>query len=106
MFVLRKAAVGNFSTSKKSGERRCASRWASAVSMLAGSMLTSTDDAVGFSGSNRMSPVHLVKRPRVLETTMWRTEKWMAEWDGSIFQLLTAMLVTSKRCGYFLFVSN
>src|SRR5690349_297417 len=97
MRVLLNEAAGNFSTSKKSGERRWASRWASPVSMLAGSMVTSTEEAAGFLGSKTSLPLHLAKRPRVLETTMWRTAKWMAEWVGSMFQLLVATIVTSKR---------
>src|SRR5438132_12346682 len=59
--------------------------------MVAGSMVTCTDDASGRSGSNAIWPFHFVNRPRVFETTMWRTEKWIAECDGSMFQTLTAM---------------
>jgi len=32
-----------------------------------------------------------VNRPRVFETTMWRTEKAIAESDGSMFQVPRAM---------------
>src|SRR5580693_3693292 len=46
MRVLRKWSSGNFSTSKKSGERRCVSRSATPVSMLEASMLTSTNERV------------------------------------------------------------
>src|SRR3979409_1584569 len=94
--VLRKEADGYFSTSKKSAERRCASRCASAVSRLAGSMVTSTEEEAGFSASKRSCPLHLVKRPRVFETTMWRTEKATAEWEGSMFQTLSAMCLTPE----------
>src|SRR5690348_15814640 len=97
MRVLLNEAVGNFSTSKKSGDRRWASRSTTAVSMLAGSMVTSTEDAEGYAGSKTSLPLHLAKRPWVLETTMWRTAKWMAEWVGSMFQVLAATVVTSKR---------
>src|SRR3954470_1860704 len=83
--VLLNDALGNFSTSKKSGERRCPSRWASAVSMLAGSMVTSTEDAAGLAGSNLSWPLHLVNRPRVFETTMWRGGKGVGGGGGVVF---------------------
>jgi hypothetical protein len=64
--------------------------------MLEGSMFTSTVDFSKSAGSNEIWPPHLVNRPRVFETTMWRTEKWMAEWEGSMVQVLAGMV-----CGSF-----
>ena len=46
-----KVSVGNFSTSKKSALRRCASRFSSLVLMDAASRDTSTDAAAGFASS-------------------------------------------------------
>src|SRR5205085_5624968 len=89
--VLLKLAEGNFSTSKKSEERRCASRCASAVSTLPGSMVTCTDDFAASSGSKAICPLNFVNRPRVFETTMWRTEKWIAECEVSMFQVVEAI---------------
>ena len=91
MRVLRKRSSGNFSTSKKSAERRCASRCGVPVSMLEASMVASTDDRVRSPSSSAIAPVYLAKRPRTFETTMWRIEKLMPEWAASMFQLFVVM---------------
>ena len=49
--VLRKVIVGNFAVSKKSGLFRCVSRWASRVLMLSASIVTSTFELAGSTGS-------------------------------------------------------
>ena len=70
--------------------------------MLAGSMVTCTEEARGFSASNWSSPLHFVNRPRAFEITMWRTEKAMAEWEGSMFQIPRAMMDSRKGWNYVL----
>jgi len=47
MAVLLKVSAGYFSTSKKSAERRCASRSRSLVSMLDGRIVTTAEDSSG-----------------------------------------------------------
>src|SRR5258708_23981438 len=85
---LRNLSSGNFSTSKKSGERKWVSRSATPVSMLDASMLTSTDERETSASSSLIEPEYLPKRPRTFETTMWRTEKLMPVCAVSMFQLL------------------
>ena len=57
-------------------------------------MRTSTEDRVRSCSSRAMEPDHLAKRPCTLEMTMWRTQKWMAEWLTSTSQVLVAMSVS------------
>ena len=83
---LRNRSSGYFSTSKKSADRRWASRWGVPVSMLAASMVASTTDRVRSPSSSSTVPVYLAKRPRTFETTMCRIEKLMPEWAASMFQ--------------------
>jgi hypothetical protein len=93
MRVLRNRISGKRSTSRKSGDRRCVSRWAVPVSMLAASMVASTTDRVRSASSMARVPLYFVKWPRTFETTMWRTEKLMPEWTGSMFQSLLVVVV-------------
>ena len=70
--VLRKVIFGNFSTSKKSAERRCASRCASRVSMLATSMsdVHLGNGRVSARRAERCRSTSL-KRPRTVVIIMW-----------------------------------
>jgi hypothetical protein len=81
--VLLKRISGQRSTFRKSGERRCASRWASPVSMLAATIVTSTEDR---SGSSAMTivPANSRKRPRVLAIIMCRATNSICQRAGSI----------------------
>src|ERR1019366_3499387 len=76
---------GCLSASKKSPERRCASRCGSCVSTLATSISTSTRERVRSCSSSSSVAVHLVKRPRTLLTSRWRTVKSTLEcaWSKS-----------------------
>jgi hypothetical protein len=56
MPVLVKVMVGYFSTSKKSAERRCASRSFWFVSMLAALIVNATVERVGSSASKPIVP--------------------------------------------------
>ncbi len=78
-----KVTVGNFSTSKKSGDLRCLSRASLSVVMLAESMVTSTLDLLMFAESTLMVPLNFVKRPLVL-ARRWPTLKLTSLWTGSI----------------------
>ena len=80
--------------SRKSIERRCASRSGTCVSMLLASMATSTDDAPGTASANRKLPDQRVKWPRTVEMTMWRTEKPMLECALSTFHCLRIIVVS------------
>src|SRR6185437_1769748 len=61
--VLRNVISGYRSTSRKSADLRCASRWSVRVSMLAASITASTDDAVGSVSFIWMVPLTPVNRP-------------------------------------------
>ncbi len=80
--LLLKVISGYFSTSKKSGVRRCLSRSATPVSMLVALILKSTDDFARFCGSRLMVPPKSLKRPRTL-VTRWRTWNDTSEWPLS-----------------------
>src|SRR6185436_7392114 len=80
----RKVMVGYFCTSKKSGLRRCASRFSSRVLMAVASMVASTDDRVGSASSSTTWPVIWPSSPRTFETIRWRTLKVALEWDESM----------------------
>ena len=67
-------------------------------------MSTFTLASSGFAGSNSSCPLHFVNRPRVLETTMWRTLKWIAEWAVSMFHVVM-VLRSFLKGSYFLFRS-
>src|SRR5919206_995250 len=87
----RKVSSGYFATSRKSADRRWASRSATCVSIDAASMRTSTDERVRSFSSSSIEPDHLAKRPCTFEMTMWRTQKWTAEWPTSMSQRFVAM---------------
>src|SRR5260221_1837939 len=97
MRLLRNRSVGNLSTSKKSGDRRCVSLSGTPVSRLAASMVTSTTDRVMSPSSMVIAPLYFAKRPRTFETTMCRTEKFTPECTASMFQLFVVM-GSALRC--------
>jgi hypothetical protein len=94
--VLAKLSVGNFSTSKKSADRRCVSRSFSLVSTLADWIVTDTDEALALLSSNSIVPSKSSKRPRTL-VTRWRTWNRTSEWDLSILYVATGDLLRSCR---------
>src|SRR5215203_1319265 len=80
--LLLKVISGNFSTSKKSAERRCLSRSGWLVSMLAALILKSTEEAGRFLGSISTVPENSLNRPRAW-LTKWRTWNPISEWTVS-----------------------
>src|SRR5882762_7988873 len=85
-----KDIVGNFSTSKKSALFRCASRWASRVSIEAASINASTREFIRSDSSRINTPVTLANCPFTLEIIMCLTLNSATEWTGSRFQVLVA----------------
>src|SRR5438874_6852350 len=63
MRVLLKMIVGKRSTSRKSGDFKCPSRWLSCVLSVLASMVASTDEAVKSSSLKLISVVRPVKAP-------------------------------------------
>src|SRR5688572_24070495 len=59
--------------------------------MLEPSMVASATDRVRSSSSILSEPANLAKRPRTLETTMWRIEKLMPDWATSMFLALVLL---------------
>ena len=86
--MLRKVHVGWFSTSKKSAERMCPSRWSLPVSIEVASMVAVTLESVN-SGAVTISPLNAPNRPRTLLTIMCRTVKETSECTGSMSQVPT-----------------
>ncbi len=86
------SAIGYFSTSKKSADRRWWSRVASPVSIELGSMVTCTDAWKGSSGTVTV-PEKVLKPPLTLEIIRWRTENSMLECEGSMFQVPAGSVV-------------
>src|SRR3954471_5897306 len=74
------AISGYRSTSRKSAERRCASRSALPVSMLAVRMRIDTELAGGSAGSRRAAPLKSVKAPRIVVTIAWRARMPLRVW--------------------------
>jgi hypothetical protein len=74
------------STSKKSAERMCASRWSLLVSMVPASIVTLTEESAT-SAPVTISPLNELKRPRTLLTIMCRTVKETSECTGSMSQV-------------------
>ena len=65
---LTNVRVGKRSVEKKSSERRCASRSATPVSMLAALISMAIDEAAGCCSSKVMVPLKSAKRPRTFES--------------------------------------
>ena len=82
-----KVSLGNLATSKKSGDLRWSSRLVSRVSMEAASISTVIEDLVTSLSSTVSVPLAVLKRPLVLDTIMWRTEKPISEWEASSSQV-------------------
>jgi hypothetical protein len=103
--VLRKVIAGNVSASKKSAERRWASRCASRVSMLAVPMVMSTTPLLGALSSVVTVPLTSPKRPRTVVIIKWRTENSTLLCAGSIFHVVvagetTVLIVNSSMKSY------
>ena len=77
--VLLNVIWGFFSASKKSGERRCLSRSASFVSMLAVWIENSTEEFSGLARSTLIVPLTSSNRP-VTRLMRWRIVKMASEW--------------------------
>ena len=75
-----KLMVGKFSTSRKSGLRRCPSRLSLAVLIDAASMLASTAQLSGSSGAKSMLASNSSKLPETLLITMCFTLKVILVW--------------------------
>jgi hypothetical protein len=75
--VLLKVIVGWAATLKKSAERRCSSKSGWSVSMLAVSMVTSTDELARLARSSFSVPSYLVNSPKVCEKPRWSISKPM-----------------------------
>ena len=84
--------VGCSSMSKKSLVRRWPSRPSSPVSIDAICTVAVTVDASG-SSAVTMSAVKSPKRPRTLDTIMWRTVKPTVLWAASRVQVPAGMVV-------------
>src|SRR5487761_1180041 len=80
--VERKVMVGKFSASKKSGDRRWASRFWSRLLREATSMVASTLEVSGLSPTVIRAST-FSKLPRTLVTIRWRPTKPTWVWDGS-----------------------
>src|SRR5712692_4912106 len=93
MRVHLKDSVGNFSTCKKSALLRCASRWASRVSIEAASIKASTREFVRSDSSRVNTPVTLANWPFTLEIIMCLTLNSATEWAGSMFQVVVVVAV-------------
>src|SRR6266567_1161006 len=119
MRVDLKERVGNFSTSKKSALLRCASRWASRVSIEAASIEASTCDLVTSDSSSVSTPVTLGNCPFTFEIIICFTLNSATEWTGSRFQvvvvvdvcgiasvLMVFVLSLSFRCVMTIFVAT
>ena len=74
-----KVISGNLSVSKKSALRRCLSRSATPVSMVAVLMVTLTDDAAGLALSMLTMPETSANLPLTL-LMKWRTRNMASEW--------------------------
>src|SRR5947209_12455935 len=76
--------VGYLATSKKSGLRRCASRFGSRVLIVVASIVAFTVDLVTSASSKTTLPVVLPNSPRTFDTIMWRTTNPAAVCEESI----------------------
>src|SRR6266545_1525542 len=94
--LLLKVIYGYFSTSRKSGERRCVSRRSSPVTRLEASICTSTLAAVGLFSSASIVPVNTLKRPRTVEIIRCLAENWISEWAGSITHAIGKLLCVTS----------
>src|ERR687897_2454129 len=86
MRVDRKLISGNASASKKSGDRKCWSRSACPVSMLATIALPETRDSARCSAAT-IVPSNSRNWPRTVAIIMCRTSKLTLECDGSTVQV-------------------
>ena len=68
--------------SRKSEDRRCSSRWAWFVTMLAALTVAATEEASGVAPIT-IVPSNSVNEPRTFEATRCRTTKPTVEWIGS-----------------------
>src|SRR6266851_2191772 len=93
MAVDSKLTVGYFSTSRKSGDLRWASRLSSRVSIDAASIVATTDDCNG-SSAILIVAWYEANRPRTLETIRWRATNPTVLWDGSISQVPVGMVTS------------
>src|SRR5438067_11446970 len=91
MRVLLNMMVWNCSTSRKSGDLRCASRRASLVIKEAVPILASTEDAVKSSSLRSMSTCTLVKCPRTVMRPMCLAENSTCVCIGSTAQLILVL---------------
>ena len=78
--MVTKLISGKVSTSKKSAERRCASRSAWRVSMLAARMFTLAEEAAGSVVSRCAPPSNSLNWPRTVVTIACRAEKPIRLW--------------------------
>src|SRR5438132_1161489 len=83
-FVLLKTISGWLSASRKSAERRWASRFSSLVLTFFAGMRSSMPPASGLAGSNSMTPVAPPNPPRTVVSIMCFTAAVMVVWLGSI----------------------
>src|SRR5713101_6088435 len=75
---------GYFAESKKSGERRCSSRFGSPVISVVTSIAALTDDNFGSPLASTTLPEMPVKRPFTFETIMCRTLNSTRLWELSM----------------------
>ena len=80
IFVLLKVISGNFSTSKKSAERRCLSRPSSLVSMLVVLIVNSTDGGLRLGRVALDGAREVVEAAATLDTTVADLEAHASEW--------------------------
>src|SRR5262249_15277281 len=83
-------SVGNFSTSRKSGLLRWASRCASLVLIEFASMDTSTRELAKSSATMSTTPVTVENCPFTLEIIICLTLNSAVVWTGSMFHFVTA----------------
>src|SRR6266849_3401067 len=91
MRVLLKVIVGNRSTSRKSGDFRCASRRSSCVLSVRASIAACTDEAVKSSSLKLISALTPVKAPLTVMMPMCLAENSTWVCIGSTDQLIAAL---------------
>src|SRR5438067_1878256 len=92
MRVLLKVIVGKRSTSRKSGDFRCASRWLSCVLSVLASIVASTEEAVKSSSLKSISAFTPVKAPLTVIMPMCLAENSTWVCIGSTDQLIATLL--------------
>jgi hypothetical protein len=81
--VETKVISGCSAIARKSLLRRCSSRWALRVSMLAALMVTRAEERVGLAASMVAVPSNSLNAPRTLVTIACRATKPIRVWAGS-----------------------